>query len=256
MADFTPDDTFTSPVPALSDGQPANAAVLNAPHQALVNRTHWLKETIDSAGITRDGATRIREVADEAALKALTGMQDGELAITQDKGLVFRFRAGVASSDIPRWVVQATSNEGLWVNTAFQLIGGPNGLVWRDANERMAGTFSALTLEGPLTMGDGASVRCRVLIGPDDDTTIENGKYDIVISGALTAHRAYKLTSVGAAEGNVIRIVHSQQPGDVTVIDDSINVLATLEHGSGDGSLPYKWSALFVFTSGAWTRIG
>lgn len=128
MADFTPDDTFTSPVPALSDGQPANAAVLNAPHQALVNRTHWLKETIDSAGITREGATRIREVADEAALKALTGMEDGELAITQDKALLFRYSASAADAELARWVVAPAIGSGRWLNTAYKLIGGPGGL--------------------------------------------------------------------------------------------------------------------------------
>src|SRR5690606_37843060 len=137
MADFTPVDTFTSPVPALSDGQPANAVVLNAPHQALVNRTHWLKETIDSAGITRDGATRIREVADEDALKALTGMADGDLAITQDKALLFRYSASAADAELARWVVAPAIGSGRWLNTAYTLVGGAHGIVTTDANHRI-----------------------------------------------------------------------------------------------------------------------
>src|SRR5690606_40721747 len=136
MPNFIPTDTFDN-VPSLEDGKPANAAYLNAPHQALVNRTHWLKETIDSAGITRDGATRIREVADEAALKALTGMQDGELAITQDRGLVFRYSASASEPELARWVVAPNTDSGRWVNTAYKLVGGANGIVKTDANERI-----------------------------------------------------------------------------------------------------------------------
>ena len=218
MADFTPVDTFTSPVPALSDGQPANAAVLNAPHQALVNRTHWLKATIDSAGITRDGATRIREVADEAALKALTGMADGDLAITQDKALLFRYSASAADTELARWVVAPASGVGRWLNTAYKLVGGANGIVKTDANERIPAAMPkngvVALASGIFGWGQSVSSSSLVELAGHEVTVADVEAGDVVEVHACVN---YTMTSDGAWQWYTMRAVD----GDSTLVDVS-----------------------------------
>lgn len=134
MINLIDNDEFTEPVRGISDGDPANAAFTNAGPQDLANRTRFLYNEIKEGGLTRDGATRIREVADEAALRALVGIGDGELAITKDKGLVFRHVATAGPiAEQERWVVKSGSGPGAWINTAFGLVGGPHGLVAADS---------------------------------------------------------------------------------------------------------------------------
>lgn len=129
MPNFPPIDHFDTGVPMLEDGKPANVAYLNQPHQALANRTHNLNETIKASGLTRQGATRIRQVADETALKTLQGMADGEYAaVVSLGGAMFRYSATAADPELARWVVKPVVGSGRWINAAYKLIGGPGGL--------------------------------------------------------------------------------------------------------------------------------
>lgn len=134
-------DIFPAQVRAISDGDPSNASFTNMAPQDLANRTRFLHNTLEQGGLKREGATKIREVADEAALRALAGMADGELAITKNNGLVFRYAAVAVGSEIARWIVTPNSGPGRWLNTAFSLLGGPRGLVWMDQDERIPATM-------------------------------------------------------------------------------------------------------------------
>lgn len=257
MPNFTPSDSFPD-VPALEDGKPANAAYLNQPHQALVNRTHALNKTISDSGLTRQGATRIREVADEAALKALVGMADGELAVTKDKGLLFRFRAGASSSDVERWVVKAASGTGLWINTAMQLGGGANGLVAADANERINGKLGDVTLEGPLTIGAGGSIPQRVQILPDADTTVSANAADVFVIYGNTAPRGYEIAHTGVSPGRTVKFVKTLSAGTDLVGSNGVSI-ASLHHDSGEEGQPDRWSATLCYVGAPlnkWIRVG
>lgn len=117
-------DIYPLQVRAISDGDPANADYTNRGPQDLANRTHNLKKTIDQSGLTREGATRIREVKDEAALRTLTGMADGELAsVAKLGGAIFRYDAASLEPQVERWSVMPNSGVGRWLNTARALIG-------------------------------------------------------------------------------------------------------------------------------------
>lgn len=139
-------DQFTSPVVVPTDDDEANAASVEAPFQRLANRTHNLNETITQGGLTRQGATRIREVADEAALKVLTGMADGEYAaVASLGGATFRYSATAADAELARWVVKPVVGPGRWINTAFKLVGGPGGLA-TTKNQIVAQVSTVITI--------------------------------------------------------------------------------------------------------------
>ena len=83
--------TFTSPVAVPADGDARNAASVETPFQSLSNRTKYLKDTIEA------GSTKIRLVSSTAALKALTGMTTGDVAMVSTSAAemgLYVFRTG------------------------------------------------------------------------------------------------------------------------------------------------------------------
>lgn len=73
-APITELDEFTASYPSIANGEAGNGTVFTAPHQVAANRTKFLKGLLDN------GIRKIREVADAATLKALTGLANGQLA--------------------------------------------------------------------------------------------------------------------------------------------------------------------------------
>lgn len=263
MPNFIPNDVFPD-VPSLEDGKPANAAYLNAPHQALVNRTHNLHKTIADGGLTREGATRIREVADEAALKALQGMGDGEVALVRATSLVYRYDASTPTTGVERWLVRPNSGVGRWVNTAFGLVGGAGGLVVLDPDERISGKLGATTVEGPLTIGAGGSIRQRVvMVEPetpgattyDFACSVERGDVFVAAIPGGSDVPSCKLSDDGAFPGARVRFVRAN-PGRLSVTDTVASaVLWSKIWAVGDPWNDAAVEFLYVNASVRWVRI-
>lgn len=92
-APLTEVDTFTAAVPSIDDGDTASGPVFTSPVQALANRTKYLKARIET-----DGVKKRYRVATLAALKALTGLADGDVVVVLASNVEYIYRA--AASDV------------------------------------------------------------------------------------------------------------------------------------------------------------
>jgi len=115
--------TFTSPVAVPADGDARNAASVETPFQSLANRTKYLKDTIEA------GSTKIRLVSSTAALKALTGMTTGDVAMVSTSAAemgLYVFRTGSVVADQEYWFYQANDATGMWRRDIYPLAGYSN----------------------------------------------------------------------------------------------------------------------------------
>ncbi len=114
-------------------------------------------------------------------------------------------------------------------------------------------TGSTPSLETYLVQASsGAGIKWRYFSGPDADTTIAAGTYDIVRIGAITgaANRNYTLSN--AVEGIAILITMAQAAGSgtnsVTIKDGGGSSLSVLKYQVA----AFAYKALMVFTGGLW----
>lgn len=111
-------DEFTDPCTAPADGDTRNAASVLTPFQKLANRTRYLYNVLTSTGVRK-----IRTVASSGALKALTGMVPGDVAILLSgvpQLYVYRSIA-LAGSDLAGMRYDSTTAIGQWVSAWFYL---------------------------------------------------------------------------------------------------------------------------------------
>lgn len=128
---LTPSATYGANPTFPEDGvDPETAAGLEVSVQCALNRAELAKSRLDA------GVTKIRTVADIAALKAITGQATGDHAIVKDRGL-FEFDAAAALSTDDVNVVQPTAGGGRWQLSVRALRGTINGLASLDANSRV-----------------------------------------------------------------------------------------------------------------------
>lgn len=88
-------------------GESQTVASVNGPFQTLLNSIVFLYA----------GGVNLRSVATSAALKALTGMANGEVALIQGASQLglYVFRTGTpVGSDVTGWRYDATSGTGVW----------------------------------------------------------------------------------------------------------------------------------------------
>jgi len=117
------------------DGDVRNAASVQTGFQNLANRTAFFNAQIGALG---SGAKKVRTVASVAALKALLGMADGEIAITNGgfpyASNLWLYSIGGADTEFLPWIVAPNSGPGRWYNALqsnVNLAGGASGAAAR-----------------------------------------------------------------------------------------------------------------------------
>jgi hypothetical protein len=99
--------------------------------QRAADRAEYLKTQVDDL---QAGAKKFRIVASSAALKALTGMGNGEIAVvnaTGARGVYFFILTGaLPASDLTKWYYRADNLTGYWINLNSELmeLGGADGV--------------------------------------------------------------------------------------------------------------------------------
>lgn len=110
--------TWQSTVTCPVDGDPRNAASVEAGFQDNMDRSEYLKDLVE--GPTGGGITRIKTVANITALKALTGMNDGDAVLVNDgtyTGVygVYVYDSGAAPGDSAPFLYDSDTS-GCWVH--------------------------------------------------------------------------------------------------------------------------------------------
>ncbi len=127
---ITPVDVFTASVPDIKNGDDGIEATFSQPLQALTNRTHNLNLTLTSRGVPR-----VRTVANQAALVALTGMTNGEHAIIKNQGL-YEYDPSSGATIAPPFVLAAAGG-GRWIFVGTTVVGAASGLAPLDASSKV-----------------------------------------------------------------------------------------------------------------------
>lgn len=162
-ANITEVDTFTAAVPSVADGDAASGTIFTAPLQALANRTKYLK------GIFDGGVSKIRTVANNAALIALTGMVTGDVVLQTDIYVLYVYDSASSATAHNGIIVQPTVGGGRWFadfssitvrdanGDARLTLNPPKAVVAEDYQSTVAGsslnfTVSALPFGPTVTM--------------------------------------------------------------------------------------------------------
>jgi hypothetical protein len=101
-------DSFDPEIPGIDDGDDAEEAIFEPPIRKLANRTFYLKNRLEV-----DGVKLVRTVDDTTALAALSGMDNGELAVVPGLG-IFRFESGSSATAATGFIVQPGAGSGRW----------------------------------------------------------------------------------------------------------------------------------------------
>lgn len=114
--------TFTTPVLGPAGGEARTAASVLTGLQALANRTAYINDRLVA------GITHLRDVADAAALRAISTHANGDVAALQggNNGRVFIYDAASTKLDDGVLVVKPTDvggGAGRWLNPAVALLG-------------------------------------------------------------------------------------------------------------------------------------
>lgn len=119
--------TFSNSHTVPTAGQLVSAAAHKGYAQSLANNDKWIYDKLIA------GVDRVRSVANLAALQALTGMVDGDVANCVSLGF-FRFHATDATSANSVTIVAPGVGSGRWRHVAVDLRAVANGLAPLDAN--------------------------------------------------------------------------------------------------------------------------
>jgi hypothetical protein len=251
-------DEFTSPIGVPVNGDPINGAVFEAPYQALANRTRNLRNELDN------GIKRMREVANKAALLALTGVTTGDFAYVVGLGL-YRFAAGAAEPGLEPMVIAGPPTQGgNWRNVMSPAVGVLGGVVGATAAGFLApsglhASFGIVQAQGltstqgigtagPIIKMSKAFTRERVVTGPLTDATFSPDDADVVIVPVTQDAHNYTLTATPAHLNATIRIVMTELgQGGVIVKANGGVTIATLTD--------VDRYATFLYAAAGWVRI-
>ena len=150
------DATITVPV----DGDVRNAASVQVPLQSLTNRSAFFNAQIGALG---SGVKKVRTASGVAAIKALVGMQDGEIAVTNGgfpyASLGWIYNAAGADPEFVPWVLAPNSGGGRWYNLLQAYVnqaGGASGAAARwtipVANALVTVAQTSITAPGSYTV--------------------------------------------------------------------------------------------------------
>jgi hypothetical protein len=114
---LTDTSAFTDPVQVPTAGDPVSAGpgtYLRNALQALANRTRYLY----------DGVPRIRNVANTAALKAITGAVNGDVAILNG-GQIYLYKSGATvGTDLAGYRYDSGVSTGFWASPLYYITTG------------------------------------------------------------------------------------------------------------------------------------
>lgn len=208
-ANLTETNDFPSTITVPTAGDPVSAgpgSLLRGALQALTNRSRFLYELLTG------GVRKLRFVESYAALKALTGMAKGSVAVVYIGNFPHLFcflPSDSLPSQVTDMVYPADDETGFWMSERYWF----NGVNWTFG----ALTASSLNLSGVFT-GKGR-FRRRILKMANEDTTVSVSDFDAVFlpAGVQTTNRTIELTNVGAVDGDVFRVFTQDSARYVTV---------------------------------------
>ncbi len=105
---ITESESYSPTITSIEDGDDANSTTFKTPLGELANRTKYLKGQLDT------GALKIREAANVAALKAVTGQVTGDVRLVPDLG-PFRFDSTSTATADDVFVIAPTVGGGRWL---------------------------------------------------------------------------------------------------------------------------------------------
>lgn len=145
--DLTGSGSWVDPVVTMADGDPvsmADGSLLRQGFQSLVDRDSYLKGVLDT------GVTRVRNVANSAALKALASPANGDVAIVGG-GQIYLYLAGaLIGADITGFRYDSTTATGFWAAPIYYLSTGAGAARRLDISvlpppNRLVSTFNAFS---------------------------------------------------------------------------------------------------------------
>lgn len=108
---------------SLETGDDLDEASLEEVAQSSANRAQYLKAVVDDLIAT--GIKKIRVVGSAASLKALTGMNTGDVALMSTSSSLlglYVFHTGVTDGDQEYWFYEADNATGSWKRDLFSLV--------------------------------------------------------------------------------------------------------------------------------------
>ena len=192
--------TYDATITVPADGDARTALSVEIPFQALANRSKYLNTLTGTTGVTK-----IKTVADNAALKALTGMATGDVVKQTDIRVLYVYDSGSATPEHNGIIVEPTTGGGRWFadfsaitvedanGDARLTLNPPNAIVEEDYQETASGSavnFAASdTAFGPtitftLKVGDIVHIDAHTQFDPNSVTT---GRYAVGIQETHSA---------------------------------------------------------------------
>lgn len=235
-----------------------SASVVEAVFQRLLNNTRYLQQLAEVTGVKL-----VRNVANLAALKALTGMADREVCWVEGLGLFFYDSgAAVVGNDVT--IVFPTSGPGAWIHATNATRGVANGVASLDAsgvlpfaqrpaylkdqhfesnpNVYLTGTSGAKTVLSSTTDKDiqsGDIIRLLLWLNTPDsaDYTVAGYKMTLTfyVDGSSIAAKDYPLAQLSFGAGfkqTQIAAVFSMTAGTDYPAGTTIEVRATTDSGA------------------------
>jgi hypothetical protein len=211
---LTETSTFDSQVLVIDDGDDLEKANLAPPHQALANRTKYLKDRIEGTGVKR-----LQYIATTAALKTNASHDDGDVAVVNSVGL-YRFSNGIVIDDGLRKIAATAGTAGTWFlvaagGAAYNVPGGIAGLdaagkvdvaqqhnaIVGSYGAKMPGNTASGSISASATFPaaySSFSLSLGALL--KDDIVHVDGTANVVVGGVVTVE-IYVATSVSPAAG-------------------------------------------------------
>lgn len=212
---LTETSTFDATITVPADGDARTAASVVTPLQALANRSTYLKTLTETTGVTK-----IKTVANNAALKALTGMVTGDIVKQSDVKLIYIYDSALATPEHNGLIVEPTSGGGRWV-VDFAAI------TYEDANGDARLTLrpsNAIVAQDYQETASGATLNFTVSALPFGPTiTLALKASDVVMLDAFSAF--YPMTNNGDRYAVSIQETHSSV---TTILANSAREVTTV----------------------------
>jgi hypothetical protein len=217
------------------DGTDARTAGSLLPaFETLADRTRFFKAQLDT------GIKRVREFASLGALKALTGMGDGEVALVVGLGL-YRYEAAAADASAEPLVLVPNGAGGRWRHHMASIAGLAGGFASLDSpsgrvkaaqlSGNLLGAYEAVptgvpsTLTGYTISGTSSGTAVTMITATTSPGTVSLTAGDnVLLSVKFSARR----NASGGADGVVFQLVVTTST-DVRIVDEFDIELVTTE---------------------------
>lgn len=209
--------TFSNSHTVPTAGQLVTAAAHKGYAQSLANNDKWLYDLLNS------GVNRVRTVANLAALQALTGMVDGDVANCVSLGF-FRFHATDATSANNVTIVAPGVGSGRWRHVAVDLRGVANGLAPLDGSQLVP------VANLPTNVANGVA-------GLDGSAKIPSAILPLRLVNTWVATTAKTSLNLAATWFPIVTILPTDiAAGDILIIKASIHIAGDYDLGWASGT--------------------